>query len=181
MSRIGLKQISGQRTMSDIRKRTLGRGTLRKASDPRISLHALLDRTRETISKAVELELSQSGVSGPQVKIMHTLGQGNDAMSLGDLASVTIRELNSISTLILRMQKKGLVKKVKRPGDDKTYVTLTEKGRDIYNNTVTEQSIYLIYDALSDEEKRQLGLLLDKLQSKARALLGLDYKPPFLA
>ncbi len=153
----------------------------RKANDPRISLHALLDRTRETISKAVELELGQSGVSGPQVKIMHTLAQENDAMTLGDLASVTIRELNSISTLISRMQKKGLVKKVRRAGDDKTYVTLTDKGRDIYNNTVTEQSIFLIYDALSNEEKRELDVLLQKLQSKARALLGLDYKPPFLA
>ncbi len=173
--------MSGQRTMSEVRTRTPGRGTRRKANDPRISLHALLDRTRETISKAVELELGQSGVSGPQVKIMHTLAQGNDAMTLGDLASATIRELNSISTLISRMQKKGLVKKVRRPGDEKTYVALTDKGRDIYNNTVTEQSIYLIYDALSDKQKRELRLLLDKLQSRARALLGLDYKPPFLA
>ena len=154
---------------------------MRKANDPRISLHALLDRTRETISKAVELELSHCGVSGPQVKIMHTLAQGNGAMTLGDLASATIRELNSISTLVGRMQRKGLVKKVRRPGDDKAYVTLTDKGRGIYNNTVTEQSIYLIYDALSPAEKRELGALLEKLQSKARALLGLDYKPPFLA
>ncbi len=181
MGTIGLRHMPNQRTISGTRKRTLGRGTMRKANDPRISLHALLDRTRETISKAVELELGQSGVSGPQVKVMHTLAHEDDAMTLGDLASATIRELNSISTLIRRMQKKGLVKKVKRPGDDKTYVTLTEKGRDIYNNTVTERSICLIYDALSDEEKKELSLLLDKLQSRARALLGLDYKPPFLA
>jgi DNA-binding MarR family transcriptional regulator len=154
---------------------------MRKANDPRISLHALLDRTRETIFKAVELELSQCGVSAPQVKIMHALAQGNGGITLSELANGTVRELNSISTLIARMQKKGLVKKVKKPGDDKTYVTLTEKGKDIYNNTITERSIYLIYDALSDEEKREFAALLKKLQMKARALLGLDYKPPFMA
>jgi DNA-binding MarR family transcriptional regulator len=154
---------------------------MRKANDPRISLHALLDRTRETIFKAVELELSQCGVSAPQVKIMHLLAQEDGAMTLGDLANGTVRELNSISTLIGRMQKKGLVKKVKKPGDDKTYVTLSDRGKDIYNNTITERSIFLIYDALSEEEKREFTALLRKLQSKARTLLGLDYKPPFMA
>ncbi len=154
---------------------------MRKADDPRIILYGLLDQTRETISKAVDLELGQYRMSVPQVKIMHMLAQGNGGMTLGELASASVRELNSISTLIGRMQKKGLVKKVRKPGDDKAYVTLTDKGRDIYNNTVTEQSIYLIFDALSDGEKRQLAALLQKLQSKARALLGLDYKPPFLA
>ena len=152
-----------------------------KADDPRISLYGLLDQTRETIFKAVELELGQYQISAPQVKIMHMLAQGDGAMTLGDLASATVRELNSISTLVTRMQRKGLVKKVRKAGDDKGYVTLTDKGKDIYNNTVTEQSIHPKYDALSDEEKREFGTLLEKLQSRARSLPGLDYKPPFLA
>ncbi len=154
---------------------------MRKADDPRITLYGLLDQTRETISKAVELELGQYQMSAPQVKIMHTLALGDGGMTLGELASATIRELNSISTIIRRMQNRGLVKKVRRAGDDRTYVTLTEKGRDIYNNIVTEQSIYLIFDALSIEEKKDLAVLLRKLQSKARDLLGLDFRPPFLA
>lgn len=154
---------------------------MRKADDPRITLYGLLDQTRETIFKAVELELGQYGMSSPQVKVMHTLAQGNGGLTLGELATSTVRELNSISTLIARMQKKGLVKRVRRSGDDKSYVILTDKGKDIYNNTVTEQSIYLIFDALSDEEKREFAVLLQKLQSKARSLLGLDYRPPFLA
>ena len=181
MSKMGGRHKPEQATMGETRRRGIERKMVRKANDPRIFLHARLDRTRGTIQKAVELELNQCGVSGPQVRIMHILAQGNAAMTLSDLASATVRELNSISTLVGRMQRKGLVKKVRKPGEDKAYVTLTDKGKDIYDNTVTEQSICLIYDALSDEEKRQLGVLLDKLQSKARALLGLDYKPPFLA
>ncbi len=178
---MSLRDESEYGTVGGTRRPALERRTMRKADDPRISLHALLDRTRGTIFKAVELELGQCGVSSPQVKVMHILAQADGAMTLGDLASATVRELNSISTLTSRMQKKGLVKRVKKPGEDKAYVTLTEKGKDIYNNTVTEQSIYLIYDALSDEEKTELSVLLKKLQSKARSLLGLDYKPPFLA
>jgi len=151
-----------------------------KADDPRIALHALLDSTRETIQKAVKLELAQYQISQSQVKIMHMLAQNDGGLTLNQLSEFAIRELNSITTLISRMHKKGLVKKVKRPGHNKTYVVLTDKGMDIYDNTVTERSIMLIFDALSEEEKKQLASLLSKLQTKARDLLGLDYRPPFL-
>ncbi len=151
-----------------------------KANDPRIKLHALLDSTRETIQKAVKMELAQYQMSQSQVKVMHMLAQSEEGLTSGQLSESAIRELNSITTLVNRMQKKGLVKKVKKDGDQKTYVILTDKGLDIYNNTVTERSITLIFDTLSDEEKIQLTSLLSKLQTKARNLLGLDYKPPFL-
>jgi DNA-binding MarR family transcriptional regulator len=154
---------------------------MRKANDPRIVLYGLLDSTRETISKAIDLELAQYQMSAPQVKIMHLLAQSDNGITLDSLAYTTVRELNSISTLVSRMQKKGFVKKDRTPEDQKIYVKLTDKGKDIYNNTVTEQSIYLIFDALSAEEKKEFGALLTKLLSKARNLLGLDYKPPFLA
>ncbi len=152
-----------------------------KADDPRIALYALLDQTRETIQKAVKLELAQYQISQPQVKVMHMLAQSDGGLTLNQLSGQAVRELNSVSTLIGRMQRKGLVKKVRKSGDEKTYVTLTDKGKDIYDNTVTERSIYLIFDFLSDEEKEQLEFLLGKLQTKARALLGLDYRPPFLS
>jgi DNA-binding MarR family transcriptional regulator len=154
---------------------------MRKADDPRIVLYSLLDSTRETISKAIDLELAQYQMSSPQVKIMHILAQSDNGMTLDSLAESTVRELNSISTLVSRMQKKGLVTKVRTKDNQKIYVRLTDKGKDIYNNTVTEQSIYLIFDALSAEEKKALAALLAKLQLKARNILGLDYKPPFLA
>jgi len=151
-----------------------------KANDPRIKLHALLDSTRETIQKAVKMELAQYQMSQSQVKVMHMLAQSEEGLTPGQLSESAIRELNSITTLVNRMQKKGLVTKIKKDGDHKTYVFLTDKGLDIYNNTVTERSIKLIFDTLSDEEKYQLTVLLSKLQTKARNLLGLDYKPPFL-
>jgi DNA-binding MarR family transcriptional regulator len=151
-----------------------------KANDPRVQLYALFDSTRETIQKAVKLELAQYQMSQSQVKVMHMLSQNAGGLTINQLSESVIRELNSVTTLINRMQKKGLVRKEKRKGDNKTYIILTDKGMDIYNNTVTEHSITLIFETLSEEERKQLTFLLSKLQSKARTLLGLDYKPPFL-
>ncbi|MBN2238327.1 MAG: MarR family transcriptional regulator [Dehalococcoidales bacterium] len=151
-----------------------------KASDPRITLHALLDSTRDSIHKAVKMELAQYNMSQSQVKILHMLSNSEELLTLNQLSELSIRELNSVTTLINRMHKKGLVEKIRKPGDPRTYISLTDKGVDIYDNTVTERSIMLIFDALDDEEKKQLSGLLSKLQNKARTLLGLDYKPPFL-
>lgn len=151
-----------------------------KISDPLIALFVLFDSTRETIQKAVKLELAQYKISQSQVKIMHALAENPEGMTLNQLSSQCIREINSIATLVSRMQKKGLVRKVKKPGDTKDYVVLTDEGLDIFNNTVTEHSVMLIFDTLSEEEKKQLVSLLLKLQNRARDLLGMNYIPPFL-
>ena len=151
-----------------------------KTDDPRIILYALFDQTRETLFKAVELELSQYQMNSHQIKILYILYRNNDRMTLNELASESVREINSISALIARMQKKGLVKKVKNSSNERLYVTLTDKGKDIYENTVTERSISLIFDVLSEEERIKLESMLLKLQYKARDLLGLDFKPPLL-
>jgi DNA-binding MarR family transcriptional regulator len=78
------------------------------------------------------------------------------------------------------MEKKGLVRKIKKDGDLKTYIALTEKGSDLYHIQVTERSIHLIFNELSQEEKTQLKDLLMKVRNTTRELMGLDFKPPFL-
>jgi len=151
-----------------------------KVDDPRIELQALLHSTNETVQRAVKLELAQYKLSQSQVGVLHMLVKSVDMLTLNQLAEASIKELNSVTTLIDRMQKNKMVEKVKIPGENKTYVALTDKGRDMYNNTVTEHAIMLIFDILSDTEKKQLTHLLEKLRHQARSILGLDYVPPFL-
>ncbi len=154
---------------------------MRKIEDGQIGLYVFLDNTRELISKAVEMELGQYQMSAPQVKILDTLMRSNGELSLGQLSEGTVKELNSVSALVTRMTKKGLVKKFRKPGDGKIYIAITENGKEVYENTVTEKSIHLIFDALTKKEEEQLRYLLGKLHLQVRSLLGLDYRPPFLS
>jgi len=108
------------------------------------------------------------------------LSRQNRPVTLDELSIWTLKEFNSVSTLINRMEKKGLVKKTKKSANSKTYVTLTEKGSKLYHQGVTERSIHLIFNELSQEERNQLKELLMKVRNTTRELLGLDYKPPFL-
>lgn len=154
---------------------------MRKIEDAKIALYGLFDNTKELITKAVEMELGQYQMSVPQVKVLDTLVRSNGELSLGQLSEGTVKELNSVSALVTRMTKKGLVKKFRKPGDGKIYVAITENGKEVYENTVTEKSIHLIFDTLTKKEEEQLQFLLGKLNQNVRSLLGLDFRPPFLS
>jgi DNA-binding MarR family transcriptional regulator len=151
-----------------------------KKNDPEINLYILLDQTNAIITNAVELEIKHLRVTQPQVRVLTMLSREDRPVTLDELVKWTLKEFSSVSTLINRMEEKGLVRKIKKDGDLKTYVAMTEKGSDLYHTRVTERSIRLIFDRLSAEEKKQLGRILGKLRDNTRDLLGLDFRPPFL-
>jgi DNA-binding MarR family transcriptional regulator len=151
-----------------------------KKNDPDVNLYILLDQTDGIVTSAVELEIKHLKMTQPQVRVLTMLSRQDKPATLEELANWTLKEFNSVSTLINRMEKKGLVKKTKVNGDLKTYVSLTEKGSDLYHKQVTERSIHLIFDKLSSQEKKQLDSIMKKLRDTTRDLLGLDYRPPFL-
>jgi len=151
-----------------------------KKNDLDINLYILLDQTDSIVTNAVELEMKHLKMTQPQVRVLTMLSREDRPVTLEELANWTLKEFNSVSTLINRMETKGLVRKIKKNGDLKTYITLTEKGSDLYHKQVTERSIHLIFDNLSSVEKKQLDSILKKVRDTTRDLLGLDYRPPFL-
>jgi DNA-binding MarR family transcriptional regulator len=151
-----------------------------KKNDPEVNLYILLDQTDGIVTSAVEMEIKHLKMTQPQVRVLTMLSRQDKPATLDELANWTLKEFNSVSTLINRMEKKGLVKKTKINGDLKTYISLTEKGSDLYHKQVTERSIHLIFEQLSAQEKTQLESTLKKLRDTTRDLLGMDFRPPFL-
>ena len=151
-----------------------------KKTDPDINLYILLDQVDSIVTNAVELELKHLRMTQPQARVLTMLSREGKPATIDELANWTLKEFNSVSTLINRMEKKGLVKKSKKPDDQKTYISLTEKGSELYHKHVTERSIHLIMGKLTAREKTQLESILKKLRDTTRDLLGMDFRPPFL-
>ncbi len=151
-----------------------------KMNDSDINLLIVLDQTCCLMTNAVELELKHLRITQAQVRVMSMLSRQDRPATLEELAGWCLKEFNSISTLVNRMEKNGIIKKIRKKGDLKTYIALTEKGSILYHREVTERSIRLIFGKLSDEEKKHLDTLLKRVRQTAREVLGLDYRPPFL-
>jgi len=153
---------------------------IQKKNDRDINLYILLDQVDSIVTNAVELELKHLRLTQPQARVLTMLSREDKPATIDELAKWTLKEFNSVSTLINRMGKKGLVKKNKKDGELKTYITLTDKGNDLYHKKVTERSIHLIFEKLTSKEKKDLDTILKKIRDTTRDLLGLDFRPPFL-
>jgi DNA-binding MarR family transcriptional regulator len=151
-----------------------------KVNDPFVILPFLLKQTSDTIINAIELELAGHNVSIPQARILYFLAKENRPVTILEISKWVFRELNSVTFIINKMEKEGLVSKFSQPGERKAYISLTEKGADLFYNHITENAQYLIFGVLTQAEREEFEANLIKLLRKAQNALGIDFKPSFL-
>ena len=139
----------------------------------------LFERARSAYSRVRELELAQFGLSPEQAAILHTLQSKGSFATCEEIANMIIRQYHSVTSIVNRMEKNGLVEKIKTKKGRRYLISITQKGENLYNS-VPRNSIKMTLSVLTPEEKQQLTLYLQKMLSKGREMLGMDNKYPFL-
>lgn len=147
--------------------------------DPIWPLWVIFDQTRDVMSKARELELNTYHLTRAQATLLFILLSANVGLTISEIANCYLRELHSVLTLVNRMAKVGLVKKLHDKETGKIIVVITESGKKTYLNA-NRRSIEMIFSCINEEEKTQLLSILKKLRARGRELLGVGFKPPFL-
>ena len=151
----------------------------KKISNRNHEIWTLLDSAHFAISRVRLLEIAQYGLTKEQAQMLYIIQNKGGAATVSQIADFSMRQLHSISSLINRMVKAGLVKKVKSPKDKAFKIVMTRKGEEKYSK-LTRESIDMTLAALSPADKERLIEYLNELQISARKLLGLDQKLPFL-
>ena len=148
--------------------------------DQDYELWVLLHQPRDAVFKAREKELSPYGISTMQAAVLFIiLAIGNEATPT-EISRWLFREPHSVSNRLSRMEKEGLVTKVKDlHRKSLVRVALTEKGRQAYYQSAKRESIHQTMSSLSEEERQQLRSYLVKLRDQALKQLIRDLKPPF--
>jgi DNA-binding MarR family transcriptional regulator len=144
-------------------------------------LWRLLAQTRQAMLKARMRELHRynipSAMQAHASFVIHTLG---DKATPTEIGRWLLREPNSVSELLSRLENEGLVRKIRDFGKKNTLrVVLTEKGRETYYQSMKRESIGKIMSSLSDEQYQQLRSCLLKLRRKALKEIGMNNKIPF--
>jgi DNA-binding MarR family transcriptional regulator len=86
-------------------------------------------------------------------------------------------EPHTVSELVIRMEKKGLIKKAKDAKRENIIrISITEKGRKFCIQAVQLEFVHKIIDVLSDEQKNQLKICLRLLYKQALKELDFDEK-----
>jgi DNA-binding MarR family transcriptional regulator len=142
-------------------------------------LYVLMDRAKATIARSCELELASYGVTSEQASILDTLTRANGSATIAEIAEATVKQTNSVTTMINRMVKNGLIQKERPNRNSKYIISLTEKGQSTYAK-LTRNAVTLAFSEISEEEKVLFFHMLKRLMEKGRSMLGMDFKMPFM-
>jgi len=138
-------------------------------------LWLLLTHTRYAVFRAREKELQRYGVSPEQVGLLFVVQALGNKATPAAISRHIIRQPHTVSALVDRMARRGLVKKVKDlDRKNLVRVVITEKGKKIFDISTKRGPIHRIMGTLSETEKQEFRSYLEKLLAKARKEIGLD-------
>ena len=138
------------------------------ASNSSLYARLLLGRARHLMVKARQKELNPYHISPQQANVLYILCNLGHKATLSELAKHTDRENNTLSTQMSRMERDGIVKKVREtPKSTLLYFELTDKGIDTYNFVKKMKTIKDIMSVLSEEERQEFISILQKIINEA--------------
>jgi len=151
----------------------------RLSVDEDYNLWVLLHQTTDAVLRARQKELDQYSISFIEVGVLVVIQAIGEKATPSEISRRIFREPHSVSALLNRMEKRGLLTKTQDlDRKNMVRVSITEKGRQAYDKSTRRKSIYRIISSLSEEDCQQLRSCLEKLRNKAFKELVEEHKPP---
>jgi DNA-binding MarR family transcriptional regulator len=131
-------------------------------------LIGLLNQTTETIFRARQKELNQYNISTSQGAVLFITQALGEKASISEISRWLLRKPHTVSEIVSRMEKKGLIKKTKAPKRKSIIkVELTQNGLEVYQKSKKRHSFQNILSSLSLEERQQMLSYLQRLKESA--------------
>lgn len=128
----------------------------------------LLHQAKDAVFKAREKELSQYGITAMEAAALFIIQAIGDKAKPAEISRWIFREHHTVSALLSRMEKKGLITKAKDLNRKNQWmIGLTEKGRNAYRQSVKRESIHAAMSPLSENERQRFESYLKKVRDQA--------------
>jgi DNA-binding MarR family transcriptional regulator len=140
----------------------------------------ILRQTAHVINRARDNELRKLNTSPEECAVLFIIQSIGEKATPAEIGRWMVRERNSMFTLLNRMQKKDLIT-MNKDLDKKNMVrvSITPKGKNIYESSIANESFHKIVASLSEERRQHLINDLRILRDRALETLNMNYKPPF--
>jgi len=138
-------------------------------------LWILLTHARYMILRAREKELQRYGISPEQASLLFMVQALENKATPTALSRYLLRQPHTLSALVDRTAKRGLVMKVKDlDRKNLVRVEITEKGLKAYEQSAKRGPIHRIMGELTPAEKKKFRQHLEKIYAQARREIGMD-------
>ena len=126
-----------------------------------LELWSALSNTYYAISRSRFLEVSKHGLTPQKAQILYLILTHDGFVLQNDVSGITMRRQHSVSDLVNRMVREGLVVKKKLPNDRKYQLTITKKGKTKHDK-LTRQSIEMVFSVLTPRDHQVMATILKK-------------------
>ena len=141
------------------------------ATDRDHELWVLLCQTCDIICRAREDELRPFGISHIQAGVLFVVKNVKAPVTPADISRWLFREPHTVSGLLNRMERNGLVRRRSDAKNKKQRrVVMTKKGKELFRLAQEQNALHTIMGSMSDEGFEQLWTLLEELKATALSL-----------
>jgi len=131
-----------------------------------LRLWLLLPRVSDTLALCQDSIYGKYGITTEQWRVLACI-KSRGALRPSDLASILERSPNSLSMLVDRMVKAGLVRRTRDRKDRRTvFVSMTDKGREAVEPAVIAgwEFMHRLLSPLSYDDQRALASMLETIK-----------------
>lgn len=150
-----------------------GHKTQGYAADDPFLLWVLIAQTKDAILKARQRDYARFGISDDRRAILYIIMDNGGTATPVVIARNLFRELHSVTEMLKRMEKDGLVERRKGTGRSKVEVVITQQGIDVFEQSYHNETDQRIFSALTKQERERLSQYLWKLRSRVLEDLGI--------
>ena len=141
---------------------------------------ALLSQTRDVLAKARDGELRDIDISWIHGAVLFVIKHAAGPVTPAEMSRWLLREPHSVSRLLVNMEKRGLIRRVKDlERKNMIRLVLTEKGMDACH--VAEEgsdTMETIMASLSKRQRANFRSALMTLRDRGFEILNLEPRPP---
>lgn len=141
--------------------------------DEYFMLWVLIAQTKDAILKARERDYARYGIGNERRAVLWDIQNNGGTATPVAIARNLFRELNSLTELLKRMERDGLIARSKGSGRSKVEVRLTDAGRKVFDQSLHNDTDERIFSVLNEKERETLASCLWKLRSRALEDLGM--------
>lgn len=150
------------------------------SGDHDYNIWVLMRQTRDAMTRARERELEKAGISSIQAAVLFTIQAIGPESTPAEISRRLVREPHSVSGLLSRMEKQGLIKRVRDlPKRNMVRVVMTAKGQRAYEQSTQRRAMHDIMGVLSEAERKELWSYLETLRARAMQIAGIGHELPF--
>ena len=142
-------------------------------TDEYFMLWVLIAQTKDAILRARERDYARYGISNERRAILYIIENAGGRATPVEIARDLFRELHSVTEMLKRMEKDGLIVRHPGSGRSKVEVELTEQGRDVFRQSLHNETDKRIFSVLTPKERERLAAYLFRIRRSVFDDLGI--------